>query len=124
MAQKLTISEIHPAPEKKHINQEWITLHNEGDAAVNTEGCSVTVGKGGPSRPRLITKLKAGLILQPGEKARLITGSASKKSQGVPPEEGDIRNMHLFQKVGYLDRKGLTIRLVCGQLEICKTKYE
>lgn len=121
MALNLTIEEVHPAPEKKLINQEWITLHNAGEAAVNTEGCSVTVARGVSNRPKVVTILKAGLILQPGEKARLITGSASKKSQGEPPEEGEIRNVHLFQKVGYLDRKGLVIRIVRGQLEICKS---
>lgn len=120
MTSTLKITEIATASHKKHLNEEWLELLNEGDAPFNGEGCALTVARGG-GRPRTVTTLKAGLVVHPGERVRLVSGSPGKASHGQPPEAPDVRNFHLFLKAPYLDRPGLTVRLVNQQhTEICR----
>ncbi|MFH1132083.1 MAG: hypothetical protein V1754_12155 [Pseudomonadota bacterium] len=124
MALLLNIEELHSAPESGKINQEWVVLTNEGDNAFNTEGCSITVARGTGARAKVVTTLKAGLVIQAKEKVRLVSGSMGRKSQGEPPVEENMRNVHLFLKTAYLDKAGLVIRLVKGQMELCQAVYE
>jgi hypothetical protein len=112
------------AADANKLNAEWILVANEGDAPFNTEGCSICVGKSG-ARPRVVTTIQAGLVIQPKETSRLVTGSSGKKSHGDPPaEEKDVRNVHLFLKAPYLDKAGLIVRLMNKQLELCRATYD
>ena len=120
MAAELVIEQVHRPSDPKRLNEEWLALANSGDAPFNTEGCSITVSRAGGGRPRIVTTLKAGLVIQPGEKVRLVSGSSGKKSHGDAPSEEGWRNVHLFLKGGYLDRPGLTVRLVSRQRELCR----
>ena len=123
MATKLLFEALQQTTVRKELNKEWIVLKNSGDTAFNATGCSITAGRSGvKGRPRTVTTLKAGLTVKPGERVRLISGSAGKASQGQSPEEEDgLRNYHLLLKVPYLDRKGLVVRLVTPQhVELCQ----
>ncbi|MCB9554882.1 MAG: lamin tail domain-containing protein [Deltaproteobacteria bacterium] len=122
MAANLVITAIQGPPNKKLLNNEWIELHNTGDAPFNGEGCSISVARGG-ARPKVITTMKAGLVMQPDERVRLVSGSPGKKSQGEAPEDDQARNFFLFLKAPYLDRPNVTVRLVSGQRELCRTSF-
>jgi len=126
MASKLTLGGAQGAADKKKLNHEWVVIANEGDALFNAEGCAITVGPKGKSRPRAVTTISAGLVLQPGERVRLVSGSPGKRSQGAPPaEEEGLRNFHLFLKARYLDRTNVVVRLVNRQqVELCSTVFE
>lgn len=119
----ITIEKLSPAAEKGKLNTEWILLANGGEGPFNTEGCTITTQKG-KGRPSVAATLKAGLILQPGERVRLITGSSGRGSHGAAPEEEGVRNFFLFLKAPYLDKPGLVVRLMNRQREICKASYE
>ena len=61
------------------------------------------------------------IAIRPGERVRLITGSAAKKSQGAPPaEEEGVRNYHLFLQEPVLARSG-ELLLLLKQFELCRT---
>jgi hypothetical protein len=123
MATGLTLEALQQTTNRKLLNGEWIVIVNEGDTPFSATGCSITTGRpGGKARPRTVTTLKAGLTIKPGERVRLITGSAGKASQGEPPAESEgLRNFHLFLKVPYLDRPGIIVRLVNRQqVELCR----
>lgn len=120
MATKLIMSAVKAAHDKKHLNEEWVEIVNEGDSPFNGEGCSLTIARGA-GRQRTVATIKAGLVVQPGERVRLVSGSSGKKSHGTAPPEDDARNFFLFLKASYLDRPGLTVRLVSHQhTEICR----
>lgn len=114
MESTLKITQMHPASDKKRLNEEWLELINEGEAPFNTEACALTTAIGG-GRQRDVTTIKAGLVVHAGERVRLVSGSSGKKSHGDPPAEEGVRNFHLFLKVPYLDRPGVTVRLVNRQ---------
>jgi hypothetical protein len=105
------------------LNTEWILVRNEGDKPFNAEGCSITVAKGN-ARPRSVTTFQAGLIIKPQETCRLVTGSSGKKTHGEAPQEENARNAPLFLKVNYLDRPGLTVRIMNRQLELCRATFD
>ena len=85
---------------------------------------SISVTKSAGARPRVVTTIKAGLVIQPGERVRIVSGSSGKKSHGeAPPEEG-ARNFFLFLKAGYLDRSGLLVRLSNRQVEVCRATFK
>lgn len=119
----LKIQALHGASAKGKLNEEWMVVANESEGPFNADGCSITVAKGA-ARPRVFTTLKAGLIFQPNEVVRLVSGSSGKKSHGEAPEEEGIRNVFLFLKAGYLDRAGLKVRLTMRQREICSATFE
>jgi len=119
----IKIETLSPAAEKGKLNTEWILLVNEGEGPFNTEGCSITTQRG-KGRPSVASPLKAGLILQPGERVRLVTGSSGRGSHGAAPEEEGVRNFYLFLKAPYLDKPGLVVRLMNRQHEVCKATYE
>lgn len=118
----LKIKSIQAAKEKDLLNGEWIVVANEGDAPVNTEGCSLTVTQAG-NRPKVVTTLKAGLVIKPKEICRLVTGSSGKKSHGEAPVEDGVRNVHLFLNARYLDKSGLIVKLMNKQLELVRASY-
>ena len=122
MRPMLKIENFHPAPESAQLNQEWVEVANEGEAPFSAEGCSITVAKGLTARQRVVTTMKAGVVISPGEHVRLVTGSAGKKSQGEAPAD-DRRNVFLFLKVPYLDRPGTVVRLVSRQNELCRATF-
>jgi len=66
------IKALHAASDKNKLNEEWILVVNEGDAPFNTEGCSITVGKGS-TRPRGVNTFQAGLVIKGKESCRLVT---------------------------------------------------
>ena len=119
----LKIQALHGASAKGKLNEEWMVVANESDRPFNADSISITVA-GGKGRPRVFTTLKAGLIFQPNEVVRLVSGSSGKKSHGEAPEEENVRNVFLFLKAGYLDKPGLKIRLTMRQREICSAAYE
>jgi hypothetical protein len=119
----LKIQALSGSTEKGKLNSEWMLVVNEAERPFNAEGCSITVSRGS-SRPRVVTTLKAGLIIQPKETCRLVTGSSGKKSHGETLTEEGVRNFHLFLKAPYLDRSGLTVKLMNRQREICRAVYK
>ncbi len=119
----LKIQALNGASAKGKLNEEWMVVANESDRPFNADGLSITVAKG-KARPRVFTTLKAGLIIQPNEVVRLVSGSSGKKSHGEAPEEEGIRNSFLFLKAAYLDRKGIKVRLTMRQHEVCSLIYE
>jgi len=123
MPPEIKIDALQAMPKGGKLNEEWIALSNVGDAPFNTEGCSISVARSEKSRPRVVTTVKAGLVIQPGEKVRLVSGSSGKKSHGEAPDEEGCKNVHLFLKAPFLDKKGLTVRLTNKQREICRTNY-
>jgi len=106
------------------LNQEWMLLVNEGDRPFNLEGCSIATSRGGQAKPRVVTTLKAGLVIQPKERCRVITGSSGRSSHGAAPEEDGVRNFHLFLKAPYLDRPQLRVKLMNRQHEICRGVFD
>ena len=124
MPSQVIIDNSQGASARGKINEEWLELLNEGDAPFNAEGCSISVTKSAGARPRVVTTIKAGLVIQPGERVRLVSGSSGKKSHGEPPPEEGSRNFFLFLKAGYLDHSGLLVRLSNRQVEVCRTTFK
>ena len=120
----LKIEALSAAAEKGKLNGEWMLLVNEGERAFNLEGCSITASRGGKAKARVVTTLKAGLVIQPGERCRLVTGSSGRGSHGEAPEQEGVRNFHLYLKVPYLDKPRLIIKLMNRQHEICRAVHE
>jgi hypothetical protein len=119
----LIIRELHPAKSPEALNEEWLLLENTGPNVVNAQGCAVTVAKRAADRARPLGTLDPGFILKPNEKIRLVTGTPSKKAQGVPPEDKDVRNYHLFLKERVLSQPGIVVRVAMKQLELAKAVY-
>lgn len=123
MTNAIKITATQATTDKKQLNHEWIELTNEGTTPFNAEGCMLTTAVGG-GRQRDVTTLKAGVVLQPGERLRLVTGSAGKQSHGEAPSAEGVRNVHLFLKAPYLERPGLTLRLVNhAHQELCRAVH-
>lgn len=118
----LVFREIHPAPDKKRINEEWYLLENTGAAAISTGGLQVFVGKKG-KRPSFAGVIDPGFVLQGGEKILVVAGVPGKKSQGEPPARDGLRVYHLFLREGLLHGDGTIIRLALGQMEVAKVTY-
>ena len=119
----LIIRELHAAQSSEALNEEWLLLENTGPNVVNAQGCAVTVAKRAADRARPLGTLDPGFILKPNEKIRLVTGTPSKKAQGVPPEDKDVRNYHLFLKERVLSQPGIVVRVAIKQLELAKAVY-
>ncbi len=119
----IKIEALSATTEKGKLNTEWMLLVNEGDRPFNAEGCSVTVQRG-KGRARVATTLKAGLILQPSERVRVVSGSSGRGSHGTAPDEEGVRNHYLFLKAPYLDKPNSVVRLTMRQREVCKASWE
>ncbi len=121
----LVIRELHRAPSKDTLNEEWIVLENTGPQAVSAQGCSVSVSRSKQNHPKIMGMLDPGFMLKPGEKIRLVTGTGSKKSQGTPPAESDaLKNYHLFLKEPVLVGAGAIVRISLKQLELARGTYQ
>ena len=79
----LAIRSLHAASDPALLNEEWIVIENTGTGPVSSLGWSVGVARQKGQRPSLLGTLQPGFVLQAGEKIRLVTGTASKKAQGV-----------------------------------------
>ena len=119
----LVIKGLAAASAKGKLNEEWMMVHNDSDRTFNMDGCSITAGRGG-GRPRVVHTFKAGLVMQPAETVRLVTGSSGKKSHGEAKEEDGVRNAALFLKAAYLNGAGITIRITRRQVEMCKVVFD
>jgi hypothetical protein len=120
----LKIEALSAATEKGKLNSEWMLLVNETERPFNTEGCSITVSRGGSPKGRVVTTLKAGLIIQPKERCRVVTGSSGRGSHGEAPVEEGVRNVHLYLKAPYLEKPGLVVKLMNKQHEVCRATFD
>jgi hypothetical protein len=119
----LIIRELHASKSPETLNEEWLLLENTGPNVVNAQGCALTVARRSSDRPRPLGTLDPGFILKPNEKIRLVTGTPSKKTQGTPPEDKEVRNYHLFLKERVLSQPGIVVRVAMKQLELAKAVY-
>ena len=121
----LVIRELHRASKKDLLNEEWMVVENTGTQPVSAHGCSVSVARSTKDRPRILGTLDPGFILKPGEKMRLVTGTASRKAEGPAPAESDgLKNYHLFLKEPVLVAPGAVVRLMLKQLELTKGTFK
>jgi hypothetical protein len=119
----LIFRELHRAKSPDSLNEEWLVLENTGPNVINAQGCAITVAKRGSDRGRPLGTLDPGFILKPNEKIRLVTGTPSKKAQGTPPEDKDLRNYHLFLKEPVLSGPGIVVRVAIKQQELAKAVF-
>ncbi len=121
----LVLRELHRASSPDALNEEWMVLENTGPQPVSAQGCSVTVARNAKDRPKILGTLDPGFMLKPGEKIRLVTGTASRKAEGTPPEQtDDLKNYHLFLKQAVLVATGAVVRLSLRQLELVRGTYQ
>jgi hypothetical protein len=119
----LVFCELHRSKSPEALNEEWLVLENTGTNPINAAGCTLTIARNGNQRPRPLGTLDPGFILHPKEKIRLVTGSPSKKAQGTPPDEKELKNYHLFLREPVLAAPGMVVRLALKQLELAKAIF-
>ncbi|MEO6953579.1 MAG: hypothetical protein ABI321_17390 [Polyangia bacterium] len=121
----IVIRELHRAPNKDHLNEEWFVLENTGTQPVSAKGYSVTVSRSANNHPRILGTLDPGFLLKSGEKIRIVTGTASRKAEGTPPAESDtLKNYHLFLKESVITGPGAIVRLALKQLELTRGTFK
>jgi hypothetical protein len=122
---KLVIREIHAAGNATALNEEWFVLENTGDKPFSTAGVTVAVGRG-PGKPRLksMGTLDPGFTLQPSERVRVVTGNPGKKAHGKVPEDGGVRNYHLFLATRLLLGAGSVLGLSLHQHELARATFD
>lgn len=120
----LVIRTLHRPKNTEHLNEEFVLLENTGPGPINAHGCAVTVARGPHDWPRPLGTLDPGFVLHPNEKIRLVTGTPSKKAQGTPPEEKDVKNYHLFLKEPVLARPGTIVCVSLKQLELARAVFQ
>jgi hypothetical protein len=121
----LVIRELHRASNKDALNEEWMVLENTGPAAVTAQGCSLSVARNAKDRPKVLGTIDPGFVLKPGDKIRLVTGTASRKAEGAPPAETEqLKNYHLFLKEPVLRGAGSVVRLSLKQLELARGTFK
>ena len=119
----LVFEEVHAAPDKKHVNQEWFILANTGASPVSTAGLQVIVSMPG-KRGSVMGQIDPGFLLQPGERILIVSGIPGKVSQGDPPVREGMRSYHLFQREGLLRGSGTTLRFAMNQVDIARVTYD
>jgi hypothetical protein len=119
----LVFEEVHPAPDKKRVNQEWFILANTSASPVSTAGLQVIVGVPG-KRGSVMGQIDPGFLLQPGEKILIVSGIPGKVSQGDPPAREGIRTYHLFQREGLLRGSGTTLRFALNQVDVARVTFD
>jgi hypothetical protein len=119
----LVFREFHSPKDKEMLNEEYLLVENTGPNPVSAAGCALTVARRAQDRPHPLGTLDPGFVLKPNEKIRLVTGTPSKKAQGTPPDEKDIKNYHLFLREPILKSAGLVLRLSLKQMELAKATY-
>jgi hypothetical protein len=119
----LTVVEVHRRTDEKKLNEEWILLHNTGDAPQSTRGCRVLHYKPGAKKGIEAAKLDPGFTLAPDEKLRLVVGNPGTKAHGAAPQEEGVENYYLFMKVPLLKGNSGTIKLQKGQFAVLEVPY-
>jgi hypothetical protein len=119
----LIFEEVHAAPDKKRVNQEWFVLANTGASPVSTAGLQVIVNMPG-KRGSVMGQIDPGFLLQPGERILIVSGIPGKVSQGDPPAREGMRTYHLFQREGLLHGSGTTLRFAMNQLDLARVTYD
>ena len=119
----LAFEEIHPAPDKKRINEEYFILANKDASAVSTAGLQVIVSRPG-KRGSVMGQIDPGFVLQPGEKILILSGIPGKQSQGEPPTREGMRSYYLFQREGLLRGNGTTLRFAINQVDVARVTYD
>jgi hypothetical protein len=119
----LVFEEVHAAPDKKHVNQEWFVLANTGAAPASTAGLQVIVSTPG-KRGSVMGQIDPGFLLQPGEKILIVSGVPGKVSQGDPPVREGMRTYHLFQRECLLRGSGTTLRFAMNQVDIARVTFD
>jgi hypothetical protein len=119
----LVFRALQRAAKPELLNEEWMLLENTGPGVLSANGWSIEVQRGS-GRPRALGTLEPGFLLQPGDKVRLVTGTASKKAQGAPPPEEGVKNYHLFLREPILVAKGLVLHVKLKQLEVAHATFD
>jgi len=119
----LIFEEVHVAPDKKRVNQEWFILSNTGASPVSTAGLQVIVNVPG-KRGSVMGQIDQGFLLQPGERILIVSGVPGKVSQGDPPVREGMRSYHLFQREGLLRGSGTTLRFAMNQVDVARVTFD
>lgn len=119
----ITFREVHAAPDKKRVNEEWFVLENAGATAVSTAGLQVISSRKG-KRGAVLGVIDPGFMLQPGEKILLVSGMPGKKAHGEPPTREGMRSYFLLQREPLLQGDGTLLRLAMNQLEVARVTYD
>jgi hypothetical protein len=119
----LVFEEVHAAPDKKRVNQEWFILTNTGASPVSTAGLQVIVSLPG-KRGSVKGQIDPGFLLQPGEKILIVSGVPGKVSQGDPPTREGLRTYHLFQREGLLHGSGTILRFAMNQVDLARVTFD
>jgi len=119
----LVFEEVHAAPDKKKVNEEYFVLANHGATAVSTAGLQVIVGRPG-KRGSVMGQIDPGFVLQPGEKILILSGIPGKQSQGEPPVREGLRSYYLFQREGLLRGNGSSLRFAINQVDLARVTYD
>ncbi|HJX63489.1 MAG TPA: hypothetical protein VJ860_05990 [Polyangia bacterium] len=119
----LVFEEVHAAPDKKRVNQEWFILANTGASPVSTAGLQVIVSLPG-KRGSVKGQIDPGFLLQPGEKILIVSGVPGKVSQGDPPTREGLRSYHLFQREGLLHGSGTILRFAMNQVDLARVTFD
>jgi hypothetical protein len=119
----LVFEEVHAAPDKKKVNEEFFVLANQGASAVSTAGLQVIVSRPG-KRGSVMGQIDPGFVLQPGEKILILSGVPGKQAQGEPPVREGLRTYYLFQREGLLKGRGTTIRFAINQVDVARVTYD
>ena len=119
----LVFEEVHAAPDKKRVNQEWFILANTGAAPVSTAGLQVIVSMPG-KRGSVMGQIDPGFLLQPGERILIVSGVPGKVSQGDPPAREGLRTYHLFQREGLLHGSGTILRFAMNQVDLARVTFD
>jgi hypothetical protein len=119
----LVFEEVHAAPDKKKVNQEFFVLANQGASAVSTAGLQVIVSRPG-KRGSVMGQIDPGFVLQPGEKILILSGVPGKLAQGEPPVREGMRTYYLFQREGLLKGTGTTVRFAINQVDVARVTFD
>jgi hypothetical protein len=119
----LVFEEVHAAPDKKKVNEEYYVLANTGATAVSTAGLQVIVSRPG-KRGSVMGQIDPGFVLQPGEKILILSGIPGKQAQGAPPVREGMRTYYLFQREGLLSGNGITLRFAINQVDVARVTYD
>ena len=115
--------EIKAAENADALNTEWVILENDGKAPFSTRGCGMTVGRRGSNKKSLLGIIDPGVILQPGEKVRMLTGNPGTEAHGKPPED-EVKNYFLFLPKTYVKDAGTVLTLVLRGLPVSKAEFD
>ena len=119
----LIFEEVHAAPDKKKVNEEYFVLTNTGASAVSTAGFHVIVSRPG-KRGSVKGQIDPGFVLQPGEKILILSGIPGKQAQGEPIVREGLRTYYLFQREGLLLGSGTTLRFALNQIDVARVTYQ